>query len=135
MKTEIIQTISSANTSTNVVNTIYRKIVGKYPRATTIFDYGCGKYSSNMDFANENDFVWFGIDPYNRTEEYNKGTIEAMYDWCDAPDIIMCNNVLNVLESTNLIHSVLNQIYNWSLRGVCFSRMTHLSLSYRTKGK
>lgn len=104
----------SASTSINTLNGIYKQIVGKYPRATTILDIGCGKYDTNMNFATEHDFIWFGIDPYNRTEEYNNGTIEAMYDWCNAPDIIMCNNVLNVLESKNVIDSVLKQVYDYA---------------------
>ena len=108
------QKYDSALTSINTLNGIYKQIVGKYPRATTILDIGCGKYDTNMNFATEHDFIWFGIDPYNRTEEYNNGTIETMYDWCNAPDIIMCNNVLNVLESKNVIDSVLKQVYDYA---------------------
>lgn len=108
------QSISSADTSTNVINTVYKKIVGKYPRATTIFDYGCGKYNSNIDFATENDFIWFGIDPYNRSAEWNKVNIDAMNKWCNTPDIIMLNNVLNVLKEDSIVLHVLNQVYQFA---------------------
>lgn len=108
------QEISSADTSIKTINGIYKKIVGKYPRATTIFDYGCGKYSDNMDFATENDFVWFGVDPYNRSVDWNKGNIEAMNKWCNAPDIIMCNNVLNVVKEDTIVMQILGQLYAYA---------------------
>ena len=111
VKTGNIQEISSANTSIKTLNRVYKEIVGQYPRATTILDIGCGKYDTNMEFAQEHDFIWFGIDPYNRTEEWNEDNIKAMTDWCDAPDIIMCNNVLNVIKENNIILHILNQIY------------------------
>ena len=109
-----IQEISSKMTSINTLNRAYKEIVSQYPRATTILDIGCGKYDTNMKFANEHDFVWFGVDPYNRSEKWNRENIKAMYDWCNAPDIIMCNNVLNVLKEVNVMMNVLGQIYDYA---------------------
>lgn len=114
MNKEIIQTITSKETSINTLNKSYKDIVDKYPRATTILDFGCGKYNKNMEFAEEHGFIWFGVDPYNRSEEWNNDNIKAMYNWCDAPDIIMCNNVLNVIKENKIIFNILNQIYEYA---------------------
>ena len=106
-----IQEISSADTSINTINGIYKKIVGQYPKYTTIFDYGCGRYDSNMEFAIENDFVWFGVDPYNRSVDWNKANIDEMKRWGNAPNIIMCNNVLNVVKEDTIVMQILGQLY------------------------
>ena len=108
------QMYDSAATSINTVNGIYKKIVGKYPLASSILDVGCGKYDSNKEFANDNGFAWFGIDPYNRTSEYNDASLEALYDLCECPDIIMLNNVINVIAEDGVIFNVLNQVYNYA---------------------
>ena len=106
------QKISSANTSINVINTIYKHIVGKYPLGTSILDIGCGRYESNREYANDNGFAWFGIDPYNRTKEYNEASLKTLYNWCKAPNIIMLNNVLNVIAELDVVEDVLYQVYN-----------------------
>lgn len=108
------QEISSADTSIKTINGIYKKIVGKYPKYTTIFDYGCGRYDENMRFATENDFVWFGVDPYNRSVEWNKANINEMKTWGDSPNIIMLNNVLNVVKEKFAIEHIVRQVYNYA---------------------
>ena len=110
----IEQKITSASTSVNVVNGIYKKIVEKYPVGTSILDVGCGRYDTNKEFANKNGFVWFGIDPYNRTSEYNDASLDAMCNYTKYPSIIMLNNVVNVLAEDNVIMSVLSQVYNYA---------------------
>lgn len=115
VKTDNIkQKYTSANTSINTINGAYKKIVGKYPVGTSILDVGCGKYDSNKEFANQNGFAWFGIDPYNRTEEYNDGTIESMYDYTEYPSIIMLNNVCNVIAEDDILMEVLGQVYDYA---------------------
>lgn len=112
--TNTTQKYSSAATSINSLNGAYKQIVGKYPVGTSILDIGCGKYDTNKQFSNENGFTWFGIDPYNRTEIYNTESIRAMYDYCEYPDIIMLNNVLNVIAETNVLMDVLGQVYDYA---------------------
>lgn len=111
---EIKQKITSANTSVNVINGIYKKIVGKYALGTSILDIGCGKYDTNKEFADTNGFAWFGIDPYNRTPEYNDASLNALYNWSDAPDIIMLNNVLNVIAEDDVLMDIVRQVYNYA---------------------
>ena len=116
MKTNLsnMQKISSAGTSINTLNGIYKKIVGKYPVGTSILDVGCGKYDTNKEFANQNGFVWFGIDPYNRSEKYNDESLVSLYNYTDYPNVIMLNNVCNVIQEDNILINVLNQIYDYS---------------------
>lgn len=114
MVKEIKQIYTSENTSINTLNGAYKNIVGKYPLGTSILDIGCGKYNTNKEFANNNGFVWFGIDPYNRTHEYNETSLNALYNWCKTPDIIMLNNVLNVIAESDVLIDVLGQAYDYA---------------------
>lgn len=114
MVTETKQKYTSENTSINTINAAYKKIVGKYSLGTSILDIGCGKYDSNKDFADENGFAWFGIDPYNRSKEYNEASLNALYNWCDAPDIIMLNNVCNVIAEDDILIDVIGQVYDYA---------------------
>ena len=112
MKTEYVkQKITSANTSVNVLNGAYKHIEGKYPIGTIIFDYGCGKYNTNRDFASKCGYSWFGFDPYNRTKKENMENINHIKERRYAPDIVMLNNVLNVIDGVNGINSILSDIY------------------------
>ena len=112
--TNTTQKITSAATSISTLNRAHKEIVGKYPLDTSILDIGCGKYEVNKEYADINGFAWFGIDPYNRTPEYNNASLKALYNWCDAPDIIMLNNVLNVIAEDNVLMDVLNQVCNYA---------------------
>jgi hypothetical protein len=114
MVINIKQKYTSEKTSINTLKSVYKKIVGKYPLGTSILDIGCGKFDTNKEFADSNGFAWFGIDPYNRTPEYNDDSLNALYDWCDAPDIIMLNNVLNVLAEDKVLMDVLGQVYDYA---------------------
>lgn len=113
MNMKTIQTISSAQTSISTINQIY-KLLPKmgYQAGTTILDFGCGKYNKNKEYANDCNYLWFGYDPYNRTKEYNDSTLCWLNN--TKPNIIICSNVLNVLENVNLITSVLNDISNYA---------------------
>ena len=111
--TKITQEISSAATSISTLNRIY-KLIPKfgYQDETIIMDYGCGKYNKNKEEAEKHGFRWFGYDPYNRSEDENKLTSKLMK--LVKPHIIICSNVLNVLESDDILKDVLNQIYNYA---------------------
>lgn len=111
MVTNTTQSISSKNTSINTLNGAYKQIEGKYPIGTVIFDYGCGRFNTNRDFATQCGYCWFGYDPYNRTKEENMENINHVIERRYAPDIVMLNNVLNVLDSTNSMNDILSDIY------------------------
>ena len=112
MVTNIIeQKVTSAGTSINTLNGAYKFIEGKHPIGTVIFDYGCGKYNTNRDFASKCGYSWFGFDPYNRTKEENLENLSHLKDMRGYVDIIMLNNVLNVVDSYNEINNILSNIY------------------------
>lgn len=105
------QKITSELTSINSLNGAYKLIEGKYPVGTLIFDYGCGKYNTNRDFATKCGYCWFGYDPYNRTKKENMENINHVRERRNAPDIVMLNNVLNVIDNANSINGILSDIY------------------------
>lgn len=107
------QQYSSAQTSIATLNRIYKLLPDMgYEENSIILDYGCGKYDKNKDHAVQNKFMWFGYDPYNRSEEENNKTSQFMK--VTEPDIIICSNVLNVIKEDSAMINVLNQIYNYS---------------------
>lgn len=108
----ILQEISSKDTSISTINKIYKEIVEKYESESIILDFGCGKYDRNKEFAEKNGFRWYGIDPFNRTEEYNEFSRNAMKIL--TPDIIVCNNVINVIKENDIIMNVLGILYDFA---------------------
>lgn len=102
-----MQRYTSANTSiSGKVNRIYKFMVENgFPKGTTILDFGCGKYDNNKEFAEANGFEWYGYDPYNRTDEYNLRTTDRFDE--EYPDVIVCSNVLNVIDSDEAIDELL----------------------------
>ena len=108
MKTVTKQTITSASTSINTLNKAYKLIENEYTNGSLVFDYGCGKYNTNKEYAEECGYEWLGYDPYNRSEDENIVCIRRLEN--KYPEVIMCNNVLNVLENSNIINNVLCDI-------------------------
>ena len=109
----IKQKHTSKNTSINSINRIYKLLpeLG-YKQETIILDFGCGKYNRNKEGAYKHGYRWFGYDPYNRSEEENKLTSKLMK--LVKPHVIVCSNVLNVLENNTVLETVLNQIYDYA---------------------
>lgn len=107
------QEISSAATSISTVNRIYKLLPEfGYKNEIIIMDYGCGKYDKNKEEAEKHGYKWFGYDPYNRSEYENKLTSKLMK--LIKPHVIICSNVLNVLENDDVLKDVLNQIYDYA---------------------
>lgn len=104
-----MQTRTSARTSIRTINKIY-KILANDPHidGTTIIDFGCGKYDDMKEFAEENGYEWWGMDKYNRSEEFNLATQER-FD-LEYPDIVVCNNVLNVIDDDEELEYIVNGI-------------------------
>lgn len=111
----IEQKITSAGTSISTINHIYKLLpqLG-YKRETIILDFGCGKYNKNKEEAEKHGYRWFGYDPYNRSEEENKLTSKLMK--LVKPNVIICSNVLNVLDSDFILQDVLGQIYDYAAK-------------------
>lgn len=85
------------------------KIAMKYaaPWKQTVLDFGAGKYNNARDYIEAQGHIYLAYDPYNRSENENRYALTRAMEQCD---IITVNNVLNVLDSPHITHSVLAQI-------------------------
>jgi len=103
------QNYTSANTSVNKdkLPAVYSK-VDFLAMATcfgmNVLDYGCGKYDNGKEFCNEMGIDWFGYDPYNRSDEENKEALTII------PNCILCSNVLNVIDSDEVVQQIVDDI-------------------------
>lgn len=108
-----VQTITSEKTSISTINRIFKLLPNMgYKKETLILDYGCGKYNQNKEEAEKNGYIWLGFDPYNRSQKDNFKTLTRLIN--EKPDVVVCNNVLNVIYEDKVIQNVLNTIYNYS---------------------
>lgn len=113
MVKDTIQTITSASTSISTINKIYKLLpeMGYKPK-TRILDFGCGKYDKNEKEAEKHGYIWLGYDPYNRSNKENKMTLDCLE--YASPHIIICSNVLNVIQEDNVLMDVLGQLYDYA---------------------
>ena len=111
------QTYTSANTSINSAKlpAIYNKINWRQAIITneTIMDYGCGKFNNAKDFVEGIGFEWHGYDAYNRSKEENGMVLDFLLEKGTA-DIMICSNVLNVIDSEEEVKKIARIICNYS---------------------
>ena len=112
------QTYTSANTSINSTKlpAVYSKI--DYKKAWEegnhiIADYGCGKFDNAKDFVEGMGFKWLGYDKFNRSYAENIKFVDYLLD--RAADIMVCSNVLNVIDNEEEIARIARIIRNFSL--------------------
>ncbi len=100
---------TSKDTSVNILNTIYRIFVEeKGYTGLSILDYGCGKYDTNKNYAIEHGFKWIGCDKYNKSQKHNDKVMQ--YVKANPVDIIVCNNVLNVIDDDEAMLECINTV-------------------------
>lgn len=115
-----MQKYTSANTSVNrsKVPAIYKNtLVGMHlSGAAKVLDFGCGRFDTGMDYARETfGCEVYGYDPYNRTEEYNMRALRQKYP------IVLCSNVLNVIDSLKGRADVIkSMVYHCESNGLLF---------------
>lgn len=93
-----------------------------------VLDIGCGRYTEHIEeFLYPYGFDYLGYDPYWKTETENIWALK----W--QPQIIICSNVLNVIEDKEVyealqkiirIHNVPYYITVYSGDGSCIGRVT-----------
>jgi hypothetical protein len=105
------QTITSANTSLNQLPCTH-KLVAK-ENFTTLLDFGCGKYDTFKNYIQSLGKKYFGYDKYNRSFEEN---MEAVL--FSDPDLITCNNVLNVIEDNAIVDSIVNDLAKFKCKTI-----------------
>jgi len=105
-----MQKISSANTSLNQLPCTHKLVVSE--NFTTLLDYGCGKYDTFKEYINGLGKEYFGYDKFNRSEEENKIALQSK------PDLITCNNVLNVIASDEVVEMILNDLAKYKAKTI-----------------
>lgn len=105
------QKISSAYTSVNSkkVPAGFCKIRwAALPQPFVLLDYGCGRYINHVKkFVEKKGGVYHGYDPYWVDEKDNETALS-----CN-PDIIVCNNVLNVIQEDEIIEHILELLLSY----------------------
>jgi len=95
-----MQQISSAKTSLNQINPIIKKLL-PHLKGLTVLDIGGGKYDANKIYATGLGVKLYIYDKYNRSEAQN---VQALA--CN-PDVIICNNVLNVIDDGQAMRNLI----------------------------
>jgi ubiquinone/menaquinone biosynthesis C-methylase UbiE len=73
-----------------------------------VADIGGGKFDNAIEWAKERDASLHVVDPYNRSLEYNKKSLEEVRG---KADIATINNVLNVINEPHQRHKVILRAY------------------------
>lgn len=113
-----MQTFTSANTSINSskLPAVSKYISWPHYKGKTVLDYGGGKYNNFKEWLKETHDVTMHIyDPYNRTEEENRQTLLEC-----KPDLILCSNVLNVIDSGKALIDIIKQLDSYKIRTVYY---------------
>lgn len=111
-----MQSISSKDTSIAQVSkaiTTYQTKIG-FVRGSTILDYGGGKYDLAIVYMGLRGCKLVVYDPYWRTQQYNKHSIDVFKK---NPDYITCANVLNVIKENEIVEDVVSKIRRLSRSG------------------
>jgi len=95
-----MQEFSSATTSINQINP---SLMALLPQLTglTVLDIGGGKFTGNQIYAAGLGVKLYVYDKFNRTETENQAALA-----CN-PDIIVCNNVLNVIDDGQALRNLI----------------------------
>lgn len=96
--TPVSQSISSWKTSIKQVPALFKNPNVKF--GETNIDIGGGRFDLATDFLRENGTKNMLFDPYNRSEEVNKATLDYLRDGNRA-DTATCANVLNVIKEAD----------------------------------
>lgn len=105
-----MQKFTSANTSLNQLPCTH-KIVAQ-EKFSTLLDYGCGKFDTFKQHVQSLGKKYFGYDKFNRSEEENKIAMQS------TPDLITCNNVLNVIESDEVVESIVKDLASYGVKTI-----------------
>ncbi|MDM8560587.1 hypothetical protein [Candidatus Parabeggiatoa sp. HSG14] len=95
-----MQHITSAATSLNQVNPAIKNVL-PHLSGLTVLDIGGGKYDTNKIYATGLGVKLYIYDKFNRPEAENTQALA-----CN-PDIIVCNNVLNVIDDGQAMRNVI----------------------------
>ena len=114
----MVQRFTSAATSINSrkLPAVYSKVSFSAP---AVLDIGCGKYTEHIkDRLSENGIDYIPYDPYNQPDAVNKQAyIDAEhYIKIGHPLAVVCSNVLNVIDSDDVVKTLARAIQWWVTR-------------------
>ena len=116
------QTYSSAATSINSVKlpAIYTRVSDSaYQWADKLLDYGCGRQVDHLiKYATERGCPWFGYDRFNRSEAENHEALECFAENSSARRIVVCSNVLNVIDSDDVVKGIAGFLIACAISGM-----------------
>lgn len=106
------QTYTSADTSINSskLPAIYKLV--EFPEGSVVLDYGGGRFDNGIEYLASQGCSGYVYDPYNRSSEYNKKSLDAIRANGGA-DIVLCSNVLNVIDTETGRSLVLKSLKNY----------------------
>lgn len=99
-----MQKYTSANTSLNQIPKTGKLLEKMNLEGYTILDYGCGKYDTFKMFCESLGMEYYGYDKFNRSMEENTIAMNII------PNIVTCNNVLNVIEELPIIEQIVKEL-------------------------
>ena len=107
-----MQNYTSSATSINRTKlpAVYRKATLS---AGLVFDYGCGKYTDHIEaFVKTPHRVYLPYDPYNQPDDVNRVSASYVTNAMHAhyPVDVICSNVLNVIDDTDTIRKIANDL-------------------------
>lgn len=116
------QTYTSAATSINAAKlpAVYTRVSDSaYRWADKLLDYGCGRYVDHLiSYTTEHSnscedevsryCAWYGYDRFNRSEADNSEALDGFSESEKSfmKRMIFCSNVLNVIDSEDVIHGI-----------------------------
>ena len=117
-----MQKMTSANTSINKgkLPASTKKINWEQYRGQKALDIGGGKFDNLKDHLKaEYDIDLYIYDKFNRTAEEN---VKALS--CE-PQVVICNNVLNVIDANEVVEEIVARIVGYT---VCFDADAYVSV-------
>ena len=108
-----MQAMSSKNTSINSskLPAIVKSIDWEQYRGQNVIDFGGGKFDNLKDYLkNEYGINMYVYDKFNRTDDENK------IAWTCNPSLVICSNVLNVIDSDKEIETIIKDLDRYRVK-------------------
>lgn len=77
-----------------------------------VLDYGGGKFDNLKEYLSSKGIELFIYDKYNRSNEENKEAMKCK------PELVLCNNVLNVIQEDEIIEGIIKNISKYGVEVV-----------------
>ena len=114
--------ITSKNTSVNIkkLPAIYNRLdwdalrerwakLTRFNRTPVVLDFGCGRYTDHIEhFLATKGFIYKGYDPFWKSSKENNEALACK------PYIVICSNVLNVINNKETVNELQNFVRDFS---------------------